>query len=472
LGTNELILRLIEPDGSKREWKIWSGNISCGPLVGYYKSSNKLKIEWGMCGRSRWQFGRADFSLSSRLIERIFFSQNPKKSNSSCSDLWECSIAQSKEYSAMLTISPFEKLSLWELNSNEVLVLGNDRTNNHLVISNDEDERKPSIVKSGEYWNLFWHSKGNLWTQSIKSNEIGKKKEIKRGNLKWVSSSDETFAIGLEKEGKLFVQIFNSSGEPFLPPIIVSDDIGRFQGVRVNPTTYNIHWENSGKHFIRGYNLKGWEGSLFVDAIQHPTLNKRDIEKYQNGSDSSSDTSHFNWWWIFTFPVPFFLVACIASICIVCQACSKHSRERRERSQSTSNVPSPQPTPVAPPPTNPEKDDIPSPTFPRTPQISQSEFPSLPERFFDPVFGVLMRNPVVTPDGRTYERTAIEEWINQHHTNPVTREPLRKRQLIPNRMVSDDLEMWLKQNEESHLQLQTHLSRTSSSQNIDPSTTK
>lgn len=40
-----------------------------------------------------------------------------------------------------------------------------------------------------------------------------------------------------------------------------------------------------------------------------------------------------------------------------------------------------------------------------------------------------LKDGVRTPDGQLYERSAIEQWIDAHGTNPKTREPLSKTQL-------------------------------------------
>jgi len=44
-----------------------------------------------------------------------------------------------------------------------------------------------------------------------------------------------------------------------------------------------------------------------------------------------------------------------------------------------------------------------------------------------------MKDPVVTPAGRSYERSAIEIQIQTSGNDPLTRAPLRSDQLIPNR---------------------------------------
>ncbi len=50
-----------------------------------------------------------------------------------------------------------------------------------------------------------------------------------------------------------------------------------------------------------------------------------------------------------------------------------------------------------------------------------------------------MLHPVVTADGHTYERAAIEAWLEQHDTSPLTNERLPHRQVVPNMLVRAQL---------------------------------
>lgn len=49
----------------------------------------------------------------------------------------------------------------------------------------------------------------------------------------------------------------------------------------------------------------------------------------------------------------------------------------------------------------------------------------------------LMQDPVLAPSGYTYERANIEEWININPCDPMTREPLTREQLYPNRALAE-----------------------------------
>ena len=50
-----------------------------------------------------------------------------------------------------------------------------------------------------------------------------------------------------------------------------------------------------------------------------------------------------------------------------------------------------------------------------------------------------LTDPVITPDGYTYERTELEKWIRQNGTDPMTRNPLDISQLVVNRAVQKDV---------------------------------
>lgn len=52
-----------------------------------------------------------------------------------------------------------------------------------------------------------------------------------------------------------------------------------------------------------------------------------------------------------------------------------------------------------------------------------------------PISQDVMQDPVCTPDGNTYDRGNIVEWINRNHTCPLTRSPLRINDLVPNKSL-------------------------------------
>ena len=54
------------------------------------------------------------------------------------------------------------------------------------------------------------------------------------------------------------------------------------------------------------------------------------------------------------------------------------------------------------------------------------------EEFLCPITQSKMVDPVLGSDGRTYERSAITEWLRTHTTSPITREPMTAASLTPN----------------------------------------
>jgi hypothetical protein len=62
---------------------------------------------------------------------------------------------------------------------------------------------------------------------------------------------------------------------------------------------------------------------------------------------------------------------------------------------------------------------------------------SMPESFFCPLTHELMKDPVVDPEGNSYERSAIEKWLQTNATSPITRSPLSLGDLVPNRALRD-----------------------------------
>ena len=62
------------------------------------------------------------------------------------------------------------------------------------------------------------------------------------------------------------------------------------------------------------------------------------------------------------------------------------------------------------------------------------------EAFMCKITMSLMKDPVMDPDGFSYEREAIEKWIKEHGTSPMTRRPLRLDELKPNRALKDAIE--------------------------------
>jgi Mg-chelatase subunit ChlD len=60
--------------------------------------------------------------------------------------------------------------------------------------------------------------------------------------------------------------------------------------------------------------------------------------------------------------------------------------------------------------------------------------------FYCPITGALMEDPVIDSEGNTYERTAIEAWLDRHNTSPITRNRLTKDDLRPNRALKNSID--------------------------------
>lgn len=54
-----------------------------------------------------------------------------------------------------------------------------------------------------------------------------------------------------------------------------------------------------------------------------------------------------------------------------------------------------------------------------------------------PITLSLMENPVIGPDGYTYEERAITKWLEKHGTSPQTRKTMSVDELIPNRAIAE-----------------------------------
>ena len=56
-----------------------------------------------------------------------------------------------------------------------------------------------------------------------------------------------------------------------------------------------------------------------------------------------------------------------------------------------------------------------------------------------------MDDPVFALDGHTYERRAIEKWLERRHTSPKTGEELTNTMLLPNHAMRSQILDWREQ---------------------------
>jgi STIP1 family protein 1 len=58
----------------------------------------------------------------------------------------------------------------------------------------------------------------------------------------------------------------------------------------------------------------------------------------------------------------------------------------------------------------------------------------------------IFRDPVITPSGVTYERAVLLEHLDKvGNFDPVTREPLKEHQLVPNLAINEAVQAYLKE---------------------------
>eukprot|EP00112_Aurelia_sp_Birch-Aquarium-sp1_P010736 Seg2286.2 transcript_id=Seg2286.2/GoldUCD/mRNA.D3Y31 product="WD repeat SAM and U-box domain-containing protein 1" protein_id=Seg2286.2/GoldUCD/D3Y31 len=63
-----------------------------------------------------------------------------------------------------------------------------------------------------------------------------------------------------------------------------------------------------------------------------------------------------------------------------------------------------------------------------------------PNEYLCPITMVLMKDPVILCDGFSYERTAIDKWLQEHSKSPMTNEALESKTLTPNRQLKKLIE--------------------------------
>ena len=77
--------------------------------------------------------------------------------------------------------------------------------------------------------------------------------------------------------------------------------------------------------------------------------------------------------------------------------------------------------------------------------------------FYCPITGDLMSDPVVDSEGNTYERIAIESWIDGHKTSPITRNVITLEDLRPNRSLKNVIEETIASGKQIKKRLNDHV---------------
>lgn len=68
----------------------------------------------------------------------------------------------------------------------------------------------------------------------------------------------------------------------------------------------------------------------------------------------------------------------------------------------------------------------------------------IPSAFVCPITFEIMTDPVFCSDGHTYERAAIESWLQNHESSPTTNADLANKTLVANHTLRNQLEQWKK----------------------------
>merc|ERR1719324_1980884 len=67
----------------------------------------------------------------------------------------------------------------------------------------------------------------------------------------------------------------------------------------------------------------------------------------------------------------------------------------------------------------------------------------VPAAFCCPITFSVFVDPVCSPAGHTYERSAIEAWLHRESVDPLTTAPLTRDHLYPNLALRDAILAWL-----------------------------
>src|SRR5690606_9208241 len=65
-------------------------------------------------------------------------------------------------------------------------------------------------------------------------------------------------------------------------------------------------------------------------------------------------------------------------------------------------------------------------------EIRKTKGDAVPKEFVCPLTGQIIFDPVMTNDGHTFERKAIECWLEKHDVSPITGDELSSKVVLPN----------------------------------------
>lgn len=83
-----------------------------------------------------------------------------------------------------------------------------------------------------------------------------------------------------------------------------------------------------------------------------------------------------------------------------------------------------------------------APKGPTTPlEIDGKEY-NVPTSYICPISLDIMTHPLVARSGHHFERAAIQAWLTNDDSNPLTREVMGPRDLIPDYRLEDEIRFW------------------------------
>lgn len=74
---------------------------------------------------------------------------------------------------------------------------------------------------------------------------------------------------------------------------------------------------------------------------------------------------------------------------------------------------------------------------------------NIPNEFLCPITTEVMRNPVMLTDGHVYEKEAIEKWLTNHNTSPLTKAVVSKDYIVPCYVLRKMIEKFFEENKTS-----------------------
>lgn len=75
-----------------------------------------------------------------------------------------------------------------------------------------------------------------------------------------------------------------------------------------------------------------------------------------------------------------------------------------------------------------------------------SDMEAVPESFICPISQEIMRDPYIDPEGNSYEKQKIMDWLSRNPVSPITRRPMVQTGLIPNRSLRTLIQEFLDRN--------------------------